>query len=55
MLDGRRTVVELATHDPRPFLQALGGLGGLPPPLSIEFGRMSLEDLYRDLYGVGGL
>lgn len=55
VLEGARTIVELGTADPRPFLAALANTGGLPPPRAIEFGRLSLEDLYRDLYGVGGL
>jgi hypothetical protein len=27
-------------------------LGELPPPTSIDYGHASLNDLYRDLYGV---
>jgi ABC-type multidrug transport system ATPase subunit len=52
---GRRTDARLATDDPRPFLAALAREPSLPVPESIEHGRTSLADLYRDLYGVGGL
>lgn len=52
--DGRRVVVTLARHDPRPFLEALARLRELPPPASIEHGRASLREVYRDLYGVEG-
>lgn len=53
--DGVRTTAELGTADPRPFLTALSNAGGLPPPRTIEFGRLSLAELYQDLYGVGGV
>jgi hypothetical protein len=45
----------LHSEDPRPFLRDLSDLPDLPRPLSIETGRRSLNDLYRDLYGVEGL
>ncbi len=58
---GRRTDFDerfsflLDSEDPRPFLRDLAELPDLPRPLSIETGRRSLNDLYRDLYGVEGL
>ena len=45
-------VAELSGDDPRDFLAELAALRELPPPSSIEYGRTSLQDLYRDLYGV---
>jgi ABC-2 type transport system ATP-binding protein len=47
--------VRLDTEDPRPFLCAYSVTPGAPPPAQIEYGRLSLRDLYRDLYGVEGL
>ena len=44
----------LASPDPRPFLHALGALTDLPAPRSVEHGRISLQELYRNLYGVEG-
>lgn len=49
-----RLVAILASSDPRPFLQALGALSELPKPRSVEHGRISLQELYRSLYGVEG-
>ncbi len=48
-----RVLVELASDDPRPFLAQLGA-PGLPQPRTVEYGQMSLAELYRDLYGVEG-
>ncbi len=53
-VDGGRAVVHLAAPDPRPFLAALAGVAELPAPSSIEYGRASLGELYRDVYGVEG-
>jgi ABC-2 type transport system ATP-binding protein len=53
-LDGGRAHVELGEGDPRAFLAALAADAELPPPLAIEYGQLSLEELYRDLYGVEG-
>ena len=50
--DGGSVTVELASDDPRPFLAALAARAGLPPPNAIEYGHGSLQDLFRDLYGV---
>jgi len=46
-----RATVELSTDDPRVFLSSLGPL---PTPSMIEFGMLSLPELYRDVYGVEG-
>ena len=49
--DGGRVVLLLRDEDPRPMLAALCSATELPPPARIEYGELSLEDLYRDLYG----
>lgn len=51
---GTRLVAMLASPDPRPFLQVLGTHSELPTPRSVEHGRISLQELYRNLYGVEG-
>jgi ABC-2 type transport system ATP-binding protein len=53
-VQGARTSFTLASDDPRPFLDRLQAARELPAPRAIEHGRMSLTDLYRDLYGVEG-
>jgi hypothetical protein len=50
-----RLTVELARPDPRPLLARLDGESGMACPQRIEYGQLSLPDLYRDLYGVDGL
>jgi ABC-2 type transport system ATP-binding protein len=54
-MNGRRAVVELAEDDPRPFLAALGAASSLPRPEAVEFGQLSLAELYTELYGVEGV
>lgn len=49
-----RLLVELASDDPRPFLAAALAHPRFPAPTAIEYGQMSLAELYRDLYGVEG-
>ncbi|MCY3004248.1 MAG: ABC transporter ATP-binding protein [Planctomycetota bacterium] len=49
---GGRLVAELSSDDPRPFLAELAGWPDVPAPLAIDYGQTSLEELYRDLYGV---
>jgi len=49
---GPRAAFELASDDPREFLTRLLALPDLPPPRTIEYGRLSLQELYTDLYGV---
>jgi ABC-2 type transport system ATP-binding protein len=45
-------LVELSGDDPRPALAELAKLAELGAPSGLEFGRASLQELYRDLYGV---
>ncbi len=45
-------VIELRGDDPRPALAEFAKLAALGAPRAIEFGRASLQELYRDLYGV---
>lgn len=47
-------LLELEQPDPRPALAALCAAGDVPPPQSLEYGKLSLPELYRDLYGVEG-
>jgi hypothetical protein len=51
-LRGEHAVFELEDQDPRAFLATLFATRELPAPRSIEYGRISLQDLYADLYGV---
>ena len=53
-LQGARAVVELDRDDPRPFLSGLAADEVLPAPRALDFGRLSLQELYRDLYGEEG-
>jgi len=53
--EGTHLALLLEDPDPRPFLQRLAGLAELPAPTSVEHGRLSLQELYRELYGVEGL
>jgi ABC-2 type transport system ATP-binding protein len=50
--DGPRVSVALASADPRAFLASFSALQDIPAPASIEHGRLSLKELYRELYGV---
>jgi len=45
---------ELARPDPREFLARATADRAFGAPLSIEYGPFSLQELYRDLYGVEG-
>jgi lipooligosaccharide transport system ATP-binding protein len=47
-----RAFVELDSDDPRPFLARVCASPGLPQPAAIEYGQLSLVELYRVLYGV---
>ncbi|MCE9593926.1 MAG: ABC transporter ATP-binding protein [Planctomycetes bacterium] len=49
---GNALVFEHDGADPRPFLGALAALRDVPAPRALEYGELSLEELYRDLYGV---
>jgi ABC-2 type transport system ATP-binding protein len=51
---GRQATVHLDQDDPRAFLGSLA-TATLPPPTAIEHGKLSLQLLYRELYGVEGL
>ena len=47
-----RVTLALERDDPRGALAALASLPGLPAPRAVQYGELSLRDLYRDLYGV---
>ena len=51
VLEGHRVTLHLREEDPRASLVALFREGHLPRPLAIEYGELSLEELYRELYG----
>lgn len=51
---GDALLLELDDADPRAALALLADERALPAPRAIEFGRLSLPELYRDLYGVEG-
>lgn len=50
-----RLTIELERADPRPLLADWAADPSLPQPERIDYGQLSLPDLYRDLYGVEGL
>lgn len=49
-----RVSLVLADDDPRRFMSVALSRPGLPRPTSIEYGHLSLAELYRELYGVEG-
>ena len=46
-----RVQLLLSTEDPRETLAALLSSHELPAPLTIEYGKLSLQELYSELYG----
>jgi ABC-type multidrug transport system ATPase subunit len=50
--DRTLAILELDDGDPRAFFAALAARRELPAPSAIEYGEPSLEELYRDVYGV---
>ena len=52
--EDERLTIELSERDPRAFLQRLVQRGDLPAPTRIEHGALSLQELYREVYGVEG-
>jgi ABC-2 type transport system ATP-binding protein len=51
---GERVVFELADADARVFLARAAADPRFPRPAGVEYGQLSLAELYRDLYGVEG-
>jgi ABC-2 type transport system ATP-binding protein len=47
----QRVSLYLPGEDPRPLLAALFSHEGLPRPLTIDYGELSLEELFSELYG----
>ena len=47
--------VLISSADPREFLRELSGDPSLAPPTRLDFGAPSLEELYRDVFGVEGV
>ncbi len=50
-IDGGRCVLQLAEEDLRPTLRRLLEGPDFPRPLRLDYGELSLEELYRELYG----
>lgn len=55
VLREQTATVHLAAGDPLEYVAALRAATEVPTPAAVEFGKPSLADLYRDLYGVEGL
>jgi ABC-2 type transport system ATP-binding protein len=53
-VEGSRASVRIRGEDPRAFLAAACARRDLPRPRAIEYGSMSLAEIYRELYGVEG-
>ena len=51
----RRASILLPEGDPRPILASLLAAEGLPAPESLTYGELSLQELYRELYGTEGV
>ncbi|MFT7668926.1 MAG: ABC-2 type transport system ATP-binding protein [Planctomycetota bacterium] len=49
--NAQELTLHLEDEDPRRVLVALFSDPSLPPPLRVEYGDLSLEDLYGELYG----
>jgi ABC-2 type transport system ATP-binding protein len=54
VVEGERIDVHLEADDARPFIAAVCTSTVIPRPRSIEFGALSLAQMYRELYGVDG-
>ena len=53
-VEGSRASIRLRGEDPRAFLAAVCARRDVPRPRAIEYGSMSLAEIYRELYGVEG-
>jgi ABC-2 type transport system ATP-binding protein len=53
-IDGTVVHATIEGVEPSDFLVRALAAPGLPRPVSVEYGRLSLADLYRGLYGVEG-
>jgi len=51
---GNTLAILLKEADPRSFLARFAAQAEWPQPVAMEHGRLSLQDLYRELYGVEG-
>jgi len=52
---GGEASILLESQDPRAFLARLESRPALASPETIEYGRLSLKELYRELYGAEGI
>jgi hypothetical protein len=53
-VEGARVLFELEREDPAAFLARALADPRFPKLRALEYGQLSLADLYRDLYGVEG-
>jgi len=53
-VEGLRASVSLEEGDPASFLASALAASDLPRPRALQYGELSLGDLYRELYGVEG-
>ncbi len=53
-VDSKRAVIYLDEDDPRECIRRVAVLD-LPPPSSLTYGELTLQDLYRELYGKEGI
>jgi len=51
----RRATLFLSAQDPRPAIRAVTESAELPEPATLVFGELSLQELYRELYGTEGV
>ncbi len=55
VVEGARIDAHLDHDDARAFIAAVCASASIPGPRSIEFGALSLAEVYRELYGVDGI
>lgn len=53
--DEKRATLFLADEDPRAAIRAVAESDQLPEPATLVFGELSLQELYRELYGTEGV
>ena len=54
-IDADRAMIFIDDEDPRAAIRALVESSALPAPSSLVYGELSLQELYRELYGTEGV
>ena len=54
-VEARRAVIYFGDMEPRKAIASIVALDALPPPTSLTYGELTIQDLYGELYGVEGL